>query len=280
MKKYQEFLEELIKKENKNFTVTEKKIANFILQHFNEVPFLSIHDFADRIGVGRASILRFTNKIGFDGYLSLKKEMNSRMINTLAPMEKFRLTLDHTEKKNGLLNDVGQQEVDNINSTLNKFNSKNFKKAVTILSKANMVYTIGYNLSSFISEIFCYLLQRIGVKSISTTFSGRSIIDQLRSIDKNDVVIAISLPPYSEQTIKAAKYAKERGVKVISFTPSLTAPIIPYSSVVLQVQTESRIFSNSLSAISVLMYSLVYEVAINNKSRSLEALNELLAEID
>ena len=159
-------------------------------------------------------------------------------------------------------------------------NSKNFKKAVTILSKANTVYTIGYNLSSFIAEIFCYLLQRIGVKSISTSLSGRSIIDQLRSIDKDDAVIAISLPPYSEQTIKAAKYAKERGVKVISLTPSLTAPIIPYSSVILQVQTESRIFSNSISAISVLMYSLVYKVAINNKSRSMEVLNEHLSEID
>ena len=277
MRNYQEYLEDLIQKKGKEFTGTEKKIADFILGQFNEIPFLSIHDFAERVGVGRASILRFTKKIGFDGYLSLKREINNRMMNTMAPMEKFRLTINNETSKNSLVNEVGQNEVNNINFTLNNFNPKNYKKAVDIISNANIVYTVGYNLSSFLAEIFCYLLQRIGAKSISATMAGRAMVDQLRSIEKKDVVIAFSLPPYSEQTITAAKYAKEHGAKVISFTNSITAPIVPYSEVVLQVKTESRIFSNSFSAISVLIYSLVYEVAVKNKSRSIVALNEQLS---
>lgn len=277
MRNYQEYLEDLIQKKGKEFTGTEKKIADFILGQFNEIPFLSIHDFAERVGVGRASILRFTKKIGFDGYLSLKREINNRMMNTMAPMEKFRLTINNETSKNSLVNEVGQNEVNNINFTLNNFNPKNYKKAVDIISNANIVYTVGYNLSSFLAEIFCYLLQRIGAKSISATMAGRAMVDQLRSIEKKDVVIAFSLPPYSEQTITAAKYAKEHGAKVISFTNSITAPIVPFSEVVLQVKTESRIFSNSFSAISVLIYSLVYEVAVKNKSRSIVALNEQLS---
>ena len=276
MKNYYEFLEELIQAKNEEFTATERKIANFILDQYNEIPFLSIHDFAERIGVGRASIMRFTNKLGFDGYLSLKRDINSRMMNTLAPMEKFRLSLDQKVSENTLLNEVGQNEVDNINYTLNNLNHKNYKKAVEIISKADTVYTIGYNLSSFLAEIVCYLLQRIGVKAASANMGGRTIIDQLINVDNKDVVIAFSLPPYSSETINAAKYAKEHGVKVISFTNSLTSPIVPFSEVILQVKTESRIFSNSVSSISVLIYSIVYEVALKNKSRSLDALNERL----
>ena len=195
MKNYHEFLEELIQQKNEEFTSTEKKIANFILEQYNEIPFLSIHDFADRLDVGKASIMRFTRKLGFDGYLSLKRDINNRMMNNLAPMEKFRLSLNHNVSENILLTKVGQNEVDNINSTLNNFNLKTYKKAVDIISKANIVYTVGYNLSSFLAEIFSYLLQRIGAKSISASIGGRSLVDQISSVEKKDVVIAISLPP-------------------------------------------------------------------------------------
>ncbi len=277
MKNYHDYLKDLIKNNNNELTSTEKKIADFILQQYNEIPFISIHDLAERIGVGRASILRFTKKIGFKGFLSLKKEINGRMMSTLAPMEKFRLSLNDHVRENTLLNQVGQNEVDNINFTLNNYNPNNYKTAVDVISKAKIVYTIGYNLSSFLAEITCYLLQRIGAKAISANIGGRSLVDQLINIEKSDAVIAFSLPPYSQETISAAKYAKEHGAKVISFTNSLTAPIVSTSDIVLQVETKSRIFSNSFTAIIVLIYSLVYEVAIKNKTRSIVALDERIS---
>jgi len=274
MKNYHDYLKDLIKNNNAEFTSTEKKIADFILQQYNEIPFISIHELAKRLEVGRASIMRFTKKIGFEGFLSLKKEINSRMMTTLAPMEKFRLTLNHDILENTLLNEVGQNEVDNINITLNSYNNKNYKNAVNEISKAKIIYTVGFNLSSFIAEIASYLLQRIGVRAITANMGGRSLSDQLGNVEKSDVVIAFSLPPYSEETISATKYAKKHGAKVISFTNSLTSPIVTTSDIVLQVETKSRIFSNSFTAIIVLLYSLVYEVAIKNKTRSILALDE------
>jgi len=131
-------------------------------------------------------------------------------------------------------------------------------------------------LSSYLAEIFAYLLQRIGAKAISATRGGRSPVDQLSNIEKKNVLIAFSLPPYSEETINAAQYAKLHGATVISFTNSITSPIVSYSTIVLEVPTESQIFSNSISAISSLIYAIVYEVAIKNKSRSLDAINERL----
>ena len=277
MTNYFEYLTDLIKKNSNEFTPTEKKIADFILQQYNEIPFISIHEMADRLSVGRASILRFTKKIGFEGFLSLKKEINGRMISNLAPMEKFRLTLNENVLGNTLLNDVGKNEVENINLTLNGINPKSYKSAVSKISKANSIYTVGYNLSSFIAEITCYLLQRIGVKAFSANIGGRSLVDQLINIERSDVVIAFSLPPYSKETISAAKYAKEHGAKVISFTNSLTSPIVSFTDIVLQVETNSRTFSNSFTAIIVLVYSLVYEVAVKNKTRSIIALDERIS---
>ena len=163
---------------------------------------------------------------------------------------------------------------------LNNFDPKNYKKAIEMISKANIVYTIGFNLSSFLAEIFSYLLQRIGAKSIPATKGGRSFVEQLNNIEKKDILIAFSLTPYSEETIKAANYVKEQGVNIISFTNSFTSPIVVFSDIVLEVKTDSKIFSNSITAVSALIDSIVYEVAIMNKSRSLDAIDERLKKLD
>ena len=44
-------------------------------------------------------------------------------------------------------------------------------------------------------------------------------------IDKDDVVIGISFPRYSSRTVKAMKFAYDRGATVIALTDSLAAPI-------------------------------------------------------
>ncbi len=277
MKEFAELLEELIKRNSKNLTNTERKIANFFLEKYSEIPFLSIHDLADKLGVGRASIMRFTNKLGFDGYLALKKEMKDKLQTTLAPLERFRSVLDDDKSGNTLIVEIADNEVNNINAVLKSFNPGSLKKAVDLITKSNIVFTVGCDLSSYIAGITSYLLQRIGIKSVASNVGGRSLVDQLFIVQKKDVVIAFSLPPYSQDTIDAAKYAKEHGAKVIAFTDTMTAPLVPYSEVVLQIKSDSTIFANSLASIIVLIYTFVCEVALKNKSRSKYAIDDLIS---
>jgi len=277
MEELAQYFEAVVKEKNAEFTKAEKKIANFFLEKYSEIPFLSIHDLADQLQVGRATILRFSKKIGFDGFLALKREIKSKLQITLAPMERFRNVLETDKTENTLIAEVAENEVANINSVLNSYNSESLKKAVELIIKSNFVFTVGCDLSSYLAGITSYLFQRIGVKSHSANVGGRSLVEQLFTIERNDLLIAFSLPPYSYQTIEAAKYAKEQGAKIIGFTNTLTAPLVQYSDVVLQIKSNSSIFANSLSSILVVIYTLVYEAALKDKTRSKEAIDERIA---
>ena len=57
------------------------------------------------------------------------------------------------------------------------------------------------------------------------TSSNAEMFEQMIRIDKDDVVIGISFPRYSSRTVKAMKFAYDRGATVIALTDSLAAPI-------------------------------------------------------
>ena len=278
MKKNSVPLEKLIHQKLNEFTATEKKIAAYFLDEKNEIAFLSIHDLAVQLDVGRASILRFANKIGYKGFLQLKKDISQKIQEDIAPLERFQLMLDKSVVGFNTINQIAENEVNNINALINNYDETALKKAIELIQGANIVYSMGIDLSSFVAGITSYLLQRIGTTSFPVTLGGLSFLEQLININKNDVLIAFSFPPYSPETIEAAKFTKKQNGKIIAFTNSLTAPIAQFSDVVFKIKTESVIFANSLSSSLVLIYSLVNEIAAKDKNRSMSVINKMISE--
>ena len=58
------------------FTKAEKKVADYCLQHREEVPFLSITDLADACGVGDTSVYRFCRTLKLEGYQEFKMKFS------------------------------------------------------------------------------------------------------------------------------------------------------------------------------------------------------------
>lgn len=270
--------EELINSKLNKLSKNEKLIANYFLENYNNLAFLSIHEISDKLSVGKSSIVRFTKKLDYDGFHSFKKDIKNQLKSSIAPLEKFRLAINGSHPELTSVTEIAKNEVHNINVLLNNFDNKSFKKAVNLISNSTLIYTTGFNLSSFMAGIMSYLLQRIGLKSFPTNLGGRSLDEQLININSNDTLIAFSLPPYSNETIKAAEFAKRQNAKVISFTNSKTAPIVSYSDIVLIVKSDSTIFTNSFSATLVLTYSLVNEVALHNKERFKQTVQKKLSQ--
>ncbi len=266
-----------IKNNINTFTKTEKKIAKFVSENQKDIAFYSIHDLSEKLKLGRASIIRFANKLGYDGFASFRKEVISELRNDITPLEKYKIHLHDSSDDNFSLNQIAKNEVDNINYTLNNLDKKSLDKSVDYIRKANSIYIVGMSLSSYLSGITSYLLQRIGYKAFYLNQPGLSFIEQLININSKDVLIAFSFPDFSKETIQAAEYAVKQKVKVIAITNSITAPIVEHSSSQLIVKTDSYNFTNSLSPIVVMIYGLISEVVVKDKNRSLKALDRVMS---
>ena len=144
-------LEEIIKKNKEKFTQTDLVIADFLIDKKNEKLDLSINELAKKCLTSRTSILRFTQKIGFDGYSEFKYYVN---------------------QNEGKKEDVKKEE-----------NYENINEILERLDKSNNIFIYGNgDFEDIIKNSIKSYLKDLG--KLSETFKGR---DEISTFNKNSL---------------------------------------------------------------------------------------------
>jgi len=274
---FHEQLQKRINRKLSRLSQTEKTIAEYILRSHQEIALISIQELSRRLNVGRATIVRLAKRLGYDGFGGLKTAMKAGLQNQLGPLERYDTELSRRHANgHAELAAIAQQEVDNITATLQLFDRTMFQRAVRLVRGAEDIFTVGMGISNFLAQIMAYFLRRIGLRSFPLNEGGLKLTEQLITADRHDLLIAFSLPPYSRETIEAVRYAHSQGAKVLLITNAASSPVIQYADAYLFAKTESRLFSNSLSAIIMLINTLSSDVATKDRRRAKRALRKML----
>jgi len=269
LKNYKQLILDNISQLTKN----QKTIAQYLLDYPEEAAFSSIETIAKKLNVGKATIVRLSKMLGYKGFLDLKAELSTRLRNDLSLSQKFKAILDKTPKDLDYITTFANNEIDNIQLTLQQLDITAFNKAIQIFVSAPAIYTMGLGLSSFLAQIAAYFLNRVTMRAKPFTHGIISFQEQIISLNKGDAVLTFSLPPYSIQTIEAAESARINGVKIVTITDKLTAPIVQFSDVVITAKTNNIVFINTISAVLLIIYSLAAAIGINDRNTSLKALS-------
>jgi len=246
---------------------SQKKLADFFLENLDLIPFLNIYQISEATQYSVASIVRFTQKLGFKGYSDFKNAFTKHFQKNIKKLEMFPLVqLD--KLKEHTLTAVANQDIKNINETLKLIDTKTFDEVVSLILSSDRVYTMGLGISYLLAQLLAYQLMQVGVDAYYFKNDSTTFFDQILFLTPQDLIIAFSFPPYSIETIEAAKFAKERKIKVVSITNKHAAPITFYSSKSLLVKSDNMLFTNSFSAISVLINAFATECTKQDKKRA------------
>ncbi|MAT59202.1 MAG: MurR/RpiR family transcriptional regulator [Melioribacteraceae bacterium] len=253
----------------------QKQVADYIMHNTEKVMFMNVQELAKKTNVSVASVVRFSQRVGFKGFTELRTKLTDDFQNQIASKSIFPL-IDNL--KEDTLTSVANIEIKNINETINLVDRKGFNKAADIINKSKLVFCAGLGVSNILATLMSYQLSLIGVQSSSFIKGPLTFLEQAINIKKESALILFSFLPHHNETIELAEYANSNSIKVISFTNSYASPITKFSEVVIPVKTENMLFTNSVSSITMLINALATEVAIRNKSRAektLKRLNEI-----
>jgi len=264
-----------IRKRYGSLPKNQKKIADFIVENFDRVPFLNVQEMAASTSSSVASIVRFAQRTGFEGYKELQEEIGSTLQDRLLHPEVFTLPSQRQEKDD-ILTLIAQQDVKNINNTLLLIERAVFDRSIKTILKAKHVYTAGLGISYLLAEVLSYQLNQVGVSSSALRQGSTSFAEQILYFQPNDVLIVFSFPPYSQETIDAARIAEEKGNTVIAITNKENAPVTFSADSSLLVKSENMLYTNSFAAISVLINAISTQCAMKDKARA----ETMLAELD
>ncbi len=255
----------LISENEKNFSKSQKIIGNYIKNNSEKAAYMTIAKLSKETGVSEATVLRFAEKLGFDGYPSFQKELIGFVKTKLTSIQRIDLAYEKMGDRD-VLKRVLKSDVAYIEKTLENTDGLEFEKAANIISNAKRIYITGVRSAGALAEFAGFYLHLIfdNVRLIKTT-GGDDLFEQIMNVKKGDVVIGISFPRYSKNTIKALEYAKRNGATVIGITDSKTSPIGEVSNICLVAESDTTSFVDSLTAPFSLINALMVSVGLKNR---------------
>ncbi len=275
MQKNLQDLKKRIKHKIPHLTESQKIVANYIVENPQKFALSSVRELEIELKTSKSTIVRLAQALDYNGFYELKSAFLERIRHELDPVNRYKTFLSESIGKSDYLDLIANETVNNIQDTLRLIDREHFKKAVNFIKNASHVYTMGLGISKYLAEITSYILNRVSIKSNYLTFGGLTFTEQIINISQDDVICVFSFPPYSEETIEAARYAQKNKIKVIVITDKVTNKIVPYSDLLLQVVVESMTISNSIMAVLVLLYSIIAQIGHEFKNRILDRLESI-----
>jgi len=258
------------------FTKNEKKIADFLIENFNEISFLKIDSFAKELETTPSSIVRFAKKINFNGFSDLQKTINritQRRLKSIGPVEKAK-EFKQSDKNKAIFKSL-YNDLENIRKLINNIDEKQIKKFVRIILESKKKYIIA-NRSSY--SLGHYLYNRMKIISNSIILLNNydeSIYSYAREITNQDVLIAISFPRYTKLTTNFTLYIKKIGTKILSITDNRASPLFELSDICIFCPHQGTTFNNkSHTAIIALLNTILSEIFCEENKIALKNLEK------
>lgn len=245
-------------------TPVNQKVGNYVLDHKSEIGFMTIGQLSEKVGVSKASIVRFSRVLYFKGFNDLKKAIQKDIKKELSPYEKIKLTTLDSDTKKKQLQELGNNELMNVQVTLDKTNAREIIRAVKYVEEAKRIFISGFGMSTNLANIMEYSLFSVIDKPVHVLKGSVSdFASEANLMNDDDVLFMLTFPVYSKEANFIAGIANKRGTPICLLTDSLTCPVSKFASLIILCETSSLLRINSyvapLTIIHIITNMLILE---------------------
>lgn len=225
----------LIQEHYPTLTRSEKKVADYVLKVGSQLIYATMSDIKVATKVGDATIIRFCQKLGYNGFSDFKIEI-----------AKEDFTQQEQTRPADYYDDISQHLQEALTATAKLIDPKKLDQAVDLMSQAKNIYIFGVGGSAQVSESFSAILLRVGVQA--TPIGDPHIQAQLASLlGPTDLVVGLSLTGRTKDTYDSLKIAKDNGAKILAITNNFNSPVARLGDVVLQTAIEEFLNGGSVA---------------------------------
>lgn len=194
----------------------EQRLARFVLDHTDEVPFLSTNELAERTGLSNASVTRFAQRLGYEGYPHLQREVRRHLRQRFAPRTDPGQT--------GLLSQFWQLEQSNFAQVV-QTSEAHLEPFVSAVVKAQSVWVVGTRASKPIASVAAHYLglhrSRVYLLDSEDKQSYEAVLDA----NPKDVALVYTIRRYAKATTRLGQALHAQGVPLLLITDDGPAPL-------------------------------------------------------
>jgi DNA-binding MurR/RpiR family transcriptional regulator len=209
-------LASIIARHDGDFSPNDRRIAEHVLAHLDDVAFASADDLAAAIGVSKAAVVRFGARLGLGGFGGLQE----------AAADGVRRRLDPPENGSDSLQVRWHQAVvANLERSLVETGPESIERAAAILDTGEgWLHVFGQRASAAVAEYAYFLLNPIIPNVLRVEAGESALADHLLDIGPEDRLLAVTFRRYAKVTTEVVDYFADAGAPVVVVTDSRTAP--------------------------------------------------------
>ncbi len=250
----------------------EKRIADWIFENPKKIISLSIIELAEKCECGEATIVRFSKRLGLNGFQELKFSLAAE--NGGSPVS-THITSDDSafEIYQKVCNDIYLS----LEKTKNSLKQDSLSEAAQRICKSDRIVIFGLGNSSSIAIDASHKFMRSGLNAVAYTDNHMQVI-AASHLTENDIAIGISHSGSSKDIVEALKIAKEHKALTIAITNSGKSPILKHSDIVLATSSEETEYNilalNSRIAQLAIIDTLYFYIVYNRSEDALQSITQ------
>ena len=252
-------------------TQSQKRIAEYIVEHPQAVAFSTVDQMAGELDVNPSTIVRFTYRLGLNGFPDLQERMREvvrgQLSRTGDPINESQAAghLEGTTFGASLSHDW-----QNLHHTIADLDAEAFNRAINLLVRSRRVYVVAGFTTFPVAHYFALVLDRLRTDVSLLASNDAFATPRLVEIKPEDCVLAVTFPRYARGTHRVAMWAKENKAKVIAITDSPISALGQVSDVVLLAASAGTGMQNSMVAPMAVANALLNGVAAVKGTSALE----------
>ena len=265
----------MIRQKSEELPQAQRAVADYVLTHYQDVPFLSVTALAQRAGVSDTTVIKFCLKLGFDGYMSFRKSLSELVQSGITMYSKLEHRLGELGEQS-TLDQVLAYDCSNIEQTVNNpINRQNFDKLLQMIEEADTIYVCGFRTASMQAEFLAACLQQQGRKVVTVTPGSGHYTDQISRIKKEDLFLAFVFTRYSADVIKALQFLHGEGIPCAAITDDVSSPAYGLADVSFLCATRSCNYQSSYTGCMALCNAIITGTSLNRREETTRFLKRL-----
>ncbi len=259
-----------IKASYDSFGKSEKKIADWVLLHPDEILPISISELAEKSKSSEATIVRFSRRLGFSGFQDFKI--------SFADYSETRSLSAGIEKDDSCF-DVFSKVSDEIYTALQKtklsINKDALEKASEAISSASKLVIFGLGNSASVALDASHKFLRAGINAYSYSDNHMQAI-AASHLKEGDVAMGISHSGSSVDVVEAMKAAGAQGACTVALTSASKSPLAKVSDIVISTVADETKYSilalNSRIVQLTIIDSLYFHIICKRDKAAIKAI--------
>jgi len=247
------------------FSRSQKDVAQYIVDHLDEVAFQTAEELARRANTSSSTVVRFSQALGFEGFPELqgsareeyrrRYERGGAGPGPPAAVVEPLFSLDQNEFETA----VGADHV-NVEETARKASRSDIEATIEAIASAEKVLIAGTDQMAFFASYLRHLLMLLDLRAEIVASPSQEALSRLGRIDASTLVIGLSAGRPHPLVVRAMKLARHRKAKTVAITDATLSEVAKLGGIRLYYSSNSPAYVRSHTALLSMIQALAYGV--------------------